>query len=177
MTPTPPAFPANRPPMIQVSEAIRAHLEEEGYRVEIDQDGDVVFRCEGLAFLLSLQSDGQPWGNLMVPFVWEIDEESPIDRKNVMQAMDFINRRSKLVKAYATQQRVHMSVQIAAASVDEWLAVLPRCIRALSEARTLLVNAIRLPELATMDMVRQEGGAAPAVETRDEPGSESSLQN
>ena len=126
------------------------YLDREGFKGEIDDDGDVVFRCEGLAYLLCLDSADPQWGRLVVPFVWEWD--SAQERTEVMQAVDFVNRRSKLVKAYSVHNRVHLSIQLLLEPVSCWASILLRCVRALAEARTLMINAIRLPELVTLDL-------------------------
>lgn len=137
---------------------ICALLEQEGFKPELDDDGDLVFRCEGLVYLLSIDEHDAPWGHLLVPFVWETG--CPREHSDVMHAMDFVNRRSKRVKAYSVHQRVHLSVWLPMAPASSWADALLRCIRALADARTMLINAIRLPELVTVDQARLANAAA-----------------
>ncbi|WP_422839133.1 hypothetical protein [Aquabacterium sp.] len=137
-------------PASDTARQICDYLDSEGFKGEIDDDGDIVFRCEGLAYLLCLDSADPQWGRLVVPFVWEWD--SAQESADVMQAVDFVNRRSKLVKAYSVNNRVHLSIQLLLEPVSCWSSILLRCVRALAEARTLMINAIRLPELVTLDL-------------------------
>lgn len=157
-----PLIPA--PSHNQTAQQLCIFLEQEGFKVELDADGDLVFRCEGLVYLLCLDEHDPQWGRLMVPFVWEIASEQ--EQVDVARAMDFVNRRSKLVKAYSIHERVHLSVQLVLELPSSWHVAVLRCIRALAEARTMLINAIRLPELVSLDLAKL--AAAPPMPAEDD---------
>lgn len=153
----------NSIPIQKTALQVCAYLQQEGYKAEVDNEGDIVFRCEGLAYLLCLDPHDVQWGRLMVPFVWEF--EPATEGQDVMTAIDYVNRRSKLVKAYTTHRRVHLCVQVLLDPPECWTAVVIRCIRALAEARSLLVNAIRVPELVALD---KEAVASQTLDTNQE---------
>lgn len=161
-----PPHPAPLPvqPRTQTTLQLCAFLEREGFKVDVDDDGDLVFRCEGLVYLLCLDEHDPPWGRIMVPFIWEI--ASAQEHTDVARALDFVNRRSKLVKAYSVHGRVHLCVQLLLEPAAGWTAVALRCIRALAEARTMLINAIRLPELVSLDLAQL--AAAPPMPAEDD---------
>lgn len=132
------------------AQQICTFLEQEGFKAEIDDDNDLVFPCEGLVYLLCLDQHDLRWGRLVLPFVWELDAGS--SRQGELQAVDFVNRRSKLVKAYVEQRRVCLCVQLPIDPCTHWRPMLLRSIRALAEARTLLMSAIRFPEIAAPEL-------------------------
>lgn len=154
-TSCPPSTPI-RPLAVQ----LQAHLERVGFQVEFDSDGDLMFRSEGLAYVLCLSPNDERWGRLLLPFVWDFDDES--ERDAIGRAIDLVNRRSQLVKAYTVHRRLHLSVPLLLEPVSASTQVLVNCIQSLAEARTLLTSAIRMPDLVALDLQRLAERAEPS---------------
>lgn len=80
------------------------HLRAEGYQAQTDSDGDIVFRFEGMGYVLCLDADDIQFGKLLLPNVWPI--ESPQEQQRVLVALDEVNRRIKLVKGHLVRGQV-----------------------------------------------------------------------
>lgn len=57
------------------TELYRNFLAEEGYAARIDDDGDVVFKCERMTFFISADEDDEDFFSLVCPHFWPIDSE------------------------------------------------------------------------------------------------------
>jgi hypothetical protein len=168
------AAPTLNPAIFDVARQMKAFLEDEGFKVEIDSDGDLVFRAAGLNYLLCFDQRDLQYARLMLPGVWEIEDGS--GRARALAAADFVNRRCKLVKAHSVRNDLYLCVQLLTEPISCWKNVLLRCVRALGEARYMLVQAIQFPqvvaiELDELDRMAQEpdgldGEPAPAIPVR-----------
>lgn len=156
-------------PIRPLAVQLQACLEHLGFKVEFDSDGDLMFRSEGLAYVLCLAPNDHCWGRLLLPFVWDFDEEA--ERDEIGRALDFVNRRSQLVKAYTVHRRLHLSVPLLLESASTLSGALLHCIQSLAEARTLLTSAIKVPDLVKLDLQRLADSAQQA-QAPDSPDAE-----
>lgn len=84
-------------------------LLEEGYRPEVDQDGDVVFKREGRTYFIAVNEEDPGFFQLVLPNIWPIESEA--ERLQVLVAADYSNATSKASKVFIMEDDVWVDVE------------------------------------------------------------------
>lgn len=71
------------------------YLRTEGYVPQIDPDGYVVFKCEGVTFLFFDNENDEEFFQLAIPAIYEVTDDN---REMVLEACNTITRELKVVK-------------------------------------------------------------------------------
>lgn len=116
------------------------HLQAEGYQASTDSDGDIVFRFEGMGYVLCFDADDAAFGKLLLPNVWPI--ESPGEQQRVLAALDEVNRRIKLVKGHVLRGQVWFCIEMLLEQ-RHWAHFLARATRSMAHAASLFANEMR----------------------------------
>jgi hypothetical protein len=114
------------------AEMYREFLADEGYVPRLDEDGDVVFRCEGMTFVITIDEDEQ-FFRMVCPNFWSIDSEEELDR--VAHAACEVTARIKVAKVYPVEGDTWASVEMYCTPPE---AVLPVLLRAIGTLRTVI---------------------------------------
>lgn len=104
-------------------------LKEEGYVPHIDSDGDVLFKAEGLSYLLFAAEDDPTYFRLAMPFFWEI--ESPAERQRVLAAAAVVNSEVKVVKLYVVEDHAWAAVEMLIDPPENFKPIFARALRLL----------------------------------------------
>lgn len=104
-------------------------LKEEGYVPHYDNDGDIIFKAEGLSYLLFAAEDDPAYFRLALPFFWEI--ESPAERQRVLAAATTVNAEVKVVKLYVVEDHVWASVEMLIDPPESFRPIFTRSLRVL----------------------------------------------
>lgn len=107
-------------------------LTEQGYRPEIDKDGDVTFKHERINFVLFSNEKDDTFFRLMVPYFWELESEEETERasKVIMK----LNSDYKAAKFYIMQEDVCVAIESFYANFEDVYPVLGRQIDLLASA-------------------------------------------
>ncbi len=116
------------------AELYRNFLAEEGYAARIDDDGDVVFKCEGMTLFISVDDDDE-FFRLVCPNFWPIDSDEERDR--VVHAAAAVNSSIKVAKVYPVRDDTWASVEMYCSPPD---AVLPVLLRAMGTLRGMVTE-------------------------------------
>lgn len=116
-------------------------LKEEGYAPKLDDDGDIIFKREGLTYILFVSEDDEEFVRLDLPNVWEI--ESLGERQMVMAAAAEVNRQVKVAKVVPMGDNVWVSAQLLIDPIENVGKVLPRAMNVLSLAVREFADAMR----------------------------------
>jgi hypothetical protein len=127
-------------------------LLEEGYRPEVDQDGDVVFKREGRTYFIAVNAEDPGFFQLVLPNIWPIESEA--ERVQVLVAADYSNATSKASKVFIMEDDVWVDVEFFVSPADDFADVFERCIRAIGNGVSMFVK----------DMQRQQEQQAPVEE-------------
>ncbi|MFN3267530.1 MAG: YbjN domain-containing protein [Deinococcales bacterium] len=116
-------------------------LTEQGYRPEIDKDGDVTFKHERIHFVLFSNEKDEAFFRLMVPFFWELESEEETERasKVIMK----LNSDYKAAKFYIVQVGVCVVIESFYAKYDDVFPVLGRQIDLLASAMREFCQTMR----------------------------------
>ena len=104
-------------------------LKEEGFVPRYDNDGDIVFKAEGLSYLLFASEEDTEYFRLALPFFWSID--STEERQQVLAAACRVNAEIKVVKVYPVDDNVWASVELLFDPADGFKPVFNRALRVL----------------------------------------------
>jgi len=86
-----------------------AFLAAEGFRPEVDEDGDVRFRHEGRTLYLFRDEKDRDYFRVALPGAWEC--ESPEEESRALAAVNAVNRDLKTVKCVLVDGVVWASVE------------------------------------------------------------------
>ena len=104
------------------------YLTAEGYRPEVDSDGDVSFKREGLTYYIIVNEGDAEFFELALPNIHHI--ESDTDRVDVYAAADYSNAKSKVSKVYMVNDDVWVTAELFVASPGDFKAVFDRVMAA-----------------------------------------------
>ena len=86
------------------------YLATEGFRPDIDPDGDVAFRCEGWAYVILIDETDENYFALLCPNFWEIENEGELDRALV--AANYATRTTKVAKIFLRSDNKNTSASL-----------------------------------------------------------------
>lgn len=104
-------------------------LKEEGYLPHYDNDGDIIFKAEGISFLLFAAEDDPEYFRLTLPFFWTI--ESVEERQRVLQAAAMVNAEVKVVKLYVVEDHAWAGIEMLFEQPEQFKPVFGRAMRML----------------------------------------------
>jgi len=103
------------------AEFYRDFLRDEGYKANIDDDGDVVFKAEGKSYEIHIDPRDEPFFRMTFAFGIEIESQEEFHR--AMNACVNITRDTKVVKLSVIQNESSSFIASAEAFVDSPEAV------------------------------------------------------
>ena len=109
------------------ADLITAWLYNEGYKHEIDQDGDIHFRFNGKHMFFTVDEKDESYFRLIMPNVYEVED----NRVKVLEACNTINRNYKVLKTYLVDDRLFLSIEMFVDSTPEIGDFFERCCRIL----------------------------------------------
>lgn len=118
-------------------------LKDEGYVPRYDNDGDIVFKVEGLSYILFASEEDPEYFRLVLPFFWKI--ESPEERQRVLAAACRVNAEIKVVKVYPVEDNVWASVELLFDPADGFKPVFNRALRVLRHGVEHFTELMRTP--------------------------------
>lgn len=107
-------------------------LVSEGYRPEVDEDGDLRFRHEGRTLFLFRHEKDPEYFRVALPGAWEC--ESPEEEARALQAVNAVNRDLKVAKCALVDGVVWVSVEGFFDPPDSFRPVFARCLDVIGSA-------------------------------------------
>jgi hypothetical protein len=116
-------------------------LAEEGYRPEIDADGDVQFKSEGKTYFMSVNDDDPTFFRLVLANIWPI--ESEVERTQVFIAVDHSNAQTKVAKAFLVKDDVWVGIELFLPEATDFKDVFDRSMSALGSGVDFFVGKMQ----------------------------------
>jgi hypothetical protein len=116
-------------------------LTDEGYKPEIDPDGDVKYKSEGKNLWIIIDPADPQYFRLAMLNVWKIESES--ERRKVLAAVDYANARTKVAKAYTVKDNVWVCIEMFVAKPEDFKPLFSRATSALSLGYSNFVQKMR----------------------------------
>ncbi|PYE52025.1 winged-helix domain-containing protein [Deinococcus yavapaiensis] len=125
--------PVTEPTVSPKAAAYLDFLSEEGFRPQLDQDGDVSFKFEGGHYVLFTRDPDPRFFHLLYPFFFEHDPDE--DGPRVLATAMHVTKDVKVAKVYpAGGNDVSASVELFLPNADDFKAVLSQSLSALQYA-------------------------------------------
>jgi len=119
-------------------ELVKDFLSTEGYRFDIDGDGDIHFKFEGVNLFFTEDKNDQSYFRLIMPGIYKLEG----NREKVLEAISAVNRDLKVLKAFLVEDLLWLSVEIFIDSTPELEDFFPRCLALLKEGREHIAKLI-----------------------------------
>lgn len=121
-----------------ISELVRDYLSSEGFRHDVDSDGDIHFKFEGMSMFFTQDKNDPQFFRIIVPNLYELEN----NRVKVLEAINAVARDTKVLKAFLVEDKLWLSVELFLDSTPELEDFFPRCMGLLKEGRTRIAQEI-----------------------------------
>ncbi len=108
---------------MKTEELVKEYLASEGYRYNIDDDGDIHFKYEGIDLFFTVNTDDQSYFRLIMPAIYKLED----NREKVLEAINTVTRDLKVLKAFLVEDYLWLSVELFIDSSPELGDFFPRC--------------------------------------------------
>ncbi len=105
------------------------YLKEEGYLPTTDEDGDIVFKAEGLHHFVCFEEQDEEYARIILPGLWTI--ESPEERVKAEIVANAITGAVKVAKVFVVRDNVMATVELFTSSMGNFKLVFARSMSAL----------------------------------------------
>lgn len=117
---------------MSLAEVYVEFLQTEGYRPVLDEVGDVVFKCEGRYYCITVD-DGDPlYFRLTFPNFWSLDSEP--ERHWARVAAAEVTAEFKVVKLFPQHDDMQAATELFLAHEDDFRVLFDRCLTVLQSA-------------------------------------------
>ncbi|MFM7058132.1 MAG: hypothetical protein ACKO2P_14530 [Planctomycetota bacterium] len=111
---------------------ILEHIRSEGYVPTIDNDGDILFKCEGRSYFVILDENDEQFYRLTFPNFWSIEDEA--ERERVVQASSVATAKTKVAKIFPVKDDTWASIELFLSNAEQFNSVFARSLSALQAA-------------------------------------------
>jgi hypothetical protein len=116
-------------------------LVSEGYKPEVDEDGDVRFKHEGKTYFINVDTADTECFRLVLANIWPIESEQ--ERAEVRVAMDQCNALAKVAKAYMVRDDVWVAIETFIAKPEDFKVIFKRSLSALDHGVGIFARKMR----------------------------------
>jgi hypothetical protein len=118
------------------------HLRAEGYLPTVNERGHVVFKYQGLTYVIMMSAQDPAFFRLLLPGFWAAADDA--ERRDAYEAANHTTGVMKVAKVTIDDQgNASASAELFVGSAEQALGVLVRCLSALQGAAQTFVNRIR----------------------------------
>jgi hypothetical protein len=117
------------------------YLEEEGYKPEIDSDGDVQFKAEGKTYFINVVEDDPTYFRVVLANIWPIESED--ERAQCLIAVDHSNAKAKVTKSYLVKDNIWVGIELFLPEASDFKEIFRRSMSALNNGVSHFVTKMR----------------------------------
>jgi hypothetical protein len=107
-----------------------SYLADEGFKPDIDSDGDVRYKSEGKTYWIIIDPGDSQYFRLAMLNIWKIESEA--ERRKVLAAVDYANARTKVCKAYTIGDNVWVCIELFVAKPEDFKPLFSRATSAMA---------------------------------------------
>ena len=123
---------------MRTDELVKQFLSNEGYKFDVDSDGDIHFKYEGINLYFTVDNNDQKYFRLIMPNIYQLEG----NRTKVLEAINTVARDLKVIKAYLIEDRLWLAVELFIDSTPELEDFFPRCMGLLQAGREKIAEEI-----------------------------------
>lgn len=118
------------------TDLVKDWLHKEGFKCEMDADGDLQFKYQGLHMFCSVDKNDPLFFRILVPNIYEVEN----NRAKVMEALNTVTRDIKVVKAFLVEDRVWLAIEMFIDTTPDIDDFVERCLDILVASRERFVR-------------------------------------
>ncbi|RMF03966.1 MAG: hypothetical protein D6772_01365 [Bacteroidetes bacterium] len=111
-------------------------LGEEGYRPEVDGDGDVRFKSEGLTYFIDVDEGDTEYFAIMLANIYEV--ESAEERIRALEACNTVSSTAKVIKGQIINDYIWLTAEVFVPDPRDFKSIFSRTMAALQAAQDTL---------------------------------------
>ena len=119
-------------------ELVKEYLSSEGYRYNVDDDGDIHFKYQGTNLFITNSGEDEQFFRIIMPNIYVVEN----NRMKVLEAANMITRDMKVVKAFLVEDHLWLSIELFIDSTPEFGDFFVRRIENLVAARHKIAQEI-----------------------------------
>lgn len=123
---------------MRTEELVKQFLSNEGYKFDVDSDGDIHFKYEGINLYFTVDNNDQKYFRLIMPNIYQLEG----NRTKVLEAINTVARDLKVIKAFLIEDRLWLAVELFIDSTPELEDFFPRCMGLLKAGREKIAEEI-----------------------------------
>jgi hypothetical protein len=123
---------------MRTEELVKQFLSNEGYKFDVDSDGDIHFKYEGINLYFTVDNNDQRYFRLIMPNIYQLEG----NRTKVLEAINTVARDLKVIKAFLIEDRLWLAVELFIDSTPELEDFFPRCLGLLKAGREKIAEEI-----------------------------------
>ena len=123
---------------MRTDELVKQFLSNEGYKFDVDSDGDIHFKYEGINLYFTVDNNDQRYFRLIMPNIYQLEG----NRTKVLEAINTVARDLKVIKAFLIEDRLWLAVELFIDSTPELEDFFPRCMGLLKAGREKIAEEI-----------------------------------
>lgn len=116
-------------------------LEKEGFRPTIDDEGDLLFKAEGMGLFVSFEEKDEPFVRMVLPNFWPIDSSEECDE--AQKAALKVTKETKVAKVFIVRDNVWATIEAFYETADSFAAVFHRSLGAVRAAARSFAEEMR----------------------------------
>ena len=120
------------------AELAKNWLQEQGFKCNLDQDGDAIFKYAGANMYVSVDKDDPLFLKIVMPSIYEVEN----NYSKVLEAVNKVCTRIKVIKALLVQNRVHLVIEMFVDTTPEVDDFFERCCDILIAGRRAFAEAL-----------------------------------
>ena len=117
---------------------VKNWLSTEGYKYDVDSDGDVHFKYEGVNLYFTVDDKDQSFFRIIMPAIYKVDG----DRTRVLEAASTVSRDLKVLKAFLVDEYLWLTIEMFLDTSPEIEDFFPRCLSLMKAGREMIAKEI-----------------------------------
>lgn len=105
------------------AELAKNWLHEQGYKCNLDDDGDAVFKYEGANMYVAVDKDDPLFLKIVMPVIYEVED----NYSKVLEAANKVCAKIKVLKAIVINNKVHLVIEMFVDTTPEVDDFFERC--------------------------------------------------
>lgn len=107
------------------TELVKEWLASEGFRHDVDENGNIHFKYQGMNLFFTADEDDDAFFRLLMPNICEVSNAE--DRVKLMEVCNEVNSTTKVVKAFIVNDNMWLAIEILIDSTPEVGDFFERC--------------------------------------------------
>lgn len=124
--------------MATTIDLVKDFLSSEGYKYDVDSDGDVHFKYQGANLFFTDNGADREFFRIIMPNIYEVEG----NRTKVLEAANTVTRDIKVIKAFLVEDHLWLSIEMFIDSTPEVGDFFTRCCDILIAGRQRIAHEI-----------------------------------